>query len=61
MQCTHNVHVHGVVWQKPMHLVQKILYSLEQQKVKSVKRISTVTELVVVWSVCSAKSREDIW
>ena len=29
-----------------------IYYSLQQQKVKSVKRIATITELVVVWSVC---------
>ena len=33
--------------------VQKIYYSLQQQKVKSVERVTTITELVVVWSVCS--------
>ena len=32
--------------------VQKIYYSLQQQKMKSA-RITTITELVVVWSVCS--------
>ena len=33
--------------------IQKICYSLQQQKVKSVKRTTTITELVVVWSLCS--------
>ena len=34
-------------------IIQKIYYSLQQQKVKSVKRRTTITELVVVWSLCS--------
>ena len=35
-------------------VVQKIYYSPQQQKVKSIKYITTIiTELVVVWSVCS--------
>ena len=33
--------------------LQKVYYFLLQQKVKSVKHITTITELVVVWSVCS--------
>ena len=33
--------------------LQKIYYSLQQKKVKSVKRSTTITELVVVWSLCS--------
>ena len=37
---------------QPLH-VQKIYYSLQQQKVKSVEHVTTITELVVVWSVCS--------
>ena len=32
------------------------MYSLQQQKVKSVKQITTITELVIVWSVYSAGS-----
>ena len=31
----------------------QIYYSLQQQKVKSIKRSTTITELVVVWSLCS--------
>ena len=34
-------------------LLQKIYCSLQQQKAKSVKRGTTITELVVVWSLCS--------
>ena len=34
--------------------IQKIYYSLQQQKAKSLKRSTTITELVVVWSLCSA-------
>ena len=33
--------------------VQKTYHFLQQQKVKSIERITTITELVVVWSVCS--------
>ena len=33
--------------------IQKIYYSLQQQKAKSVKHSATITELVVVWSLCS--------
>ena len=32
-------------------VIQEIYYSLQQQKVKRVKRRTTITELVVVWSL----------
>ena len=34
-------------------MLQKIYYSLQQQEVNSVECVTTITELVVVWSVCS--------
>ena len=36
-----------------INLLQMMYYSLQQQKVKSVKHSTTITELVVVWSLCS--------
>ena len=33
--------------------IQKIYYSLQQHKSKSIKRSTTITEVMVVWSVCS--------
>ena len=48
--------LNGLCWKIYWHTkvdVQKIYYSLQQQKVKSVEHVTTITELVVVWSVCS--------
>ena len=36
-----------------MQALQKVYYSLQQQKVNCVKHITTITELVVVRSICS--------
>ena len=56
----HSLHIWSLTLNKTAlsaHLVlgklQKIYYTLQQQKVNlSINRITTVTELVVVWSVC---------
>ena len=34
--------------------IQNMYYSLQQQKVKTIKLIAAITELVVVWSVCNS-------
>ena len=41
--------------------VWKIYYSLQQQKVKSMKCITTITELLVVWSVCRCTEFLRLW
>ena len=40
--------------------LQKIYYSLQQQKVKSVKSKTTITELVVVWNLCSICTKSEV-